>query len=144
MYTTPCDAGQTLSGGSCTDTRQSMTYNNGTDTWTDTGYTSTVTGYANTQGLVALVDGGAPYQAAAYCAGLTAGGHSDWYLPAKDELNVMYTNRTAIGGFETVNLVWYWSSTEDDSSHGWIQLFSGVSQLSRLKYVNRYVRCIRR
>lgn len=32
------------------------------------------------------------YDAAAFCAGLSIGGYSDWYLPAVDELEVCYYN----------------------------------------------------
>jgi len=48
--------------------------------------------------------------AAKLCNDLVEGGYSDWYLPSIDELNKLYLNRIAIGGF-LVNI--YWSSTED-------------------------------
>jgi hypothetical protein len=32
------------------------------------------------------------HPAAAFCAGLTIGGFSDWYLPARDELELLYRN----------------------------------------------------
>jgi hypothetical protein len=37
--------------------------------------------------------------AARHCNDLSAHGKDDWYLPAQDELDVMYDNRVAIGGF---------------------------------------------
>lgn len=37
--------------------------------------------------------------AAKVCADLVEGGNSDWFLPSRDELTKLYTNRTAIGGF---------------------------------------------
>ena len=144
MYTTPCDAGQTLSGGSCTGTRSGIKWNNGSSTWTVTGYTSLVTGLANTAGLVALIDGGAPYQAAAYCDGLTAHGKSDWYLPARNELNILYTNRTAIGGFDVAGGQWYWSSSESVNFYAWIQRFSDGSDHYGIKNYSYFVRCARR
>lgn len=52
-----------------------------------TGITSVINGPTNSASLAAL---GANYQAAVFCEGLTIGGYSDWYLPAKNELEVLY------------------------------------------------------
>jgi hypothetical protein len=63
-----------------------------------------------------------------YAAGLATahggGGWAGWYLPSKDELNKLYINRAAIGGF--AEGWWYWSSTEDaNNSYAWCQWFLG-------------------
>ncbi|MHB1485400.1 MAG: Lcl C-terminal domain-containing protein [Saccharofermentanales bacterium] len=59
-----------------------------------------------------------------YASGLAyayrGGDNTDWYLPSKDELNKLYINRAAIGGF---SLVCYWSSSELSASHGIYQSF---------------------
>ncbi len=49
------------------------------------------------------------------------GGHTDWYLPSKEELNQLYINLypTGIGNFKDD---WYWSSTDTDGN-GWEQVF---------------------
>jgi hypothetical protein len=52
-----------------------------------TGITSVINGTTNSASLAAL---GAAYEAATFCEGLTIGGYSDWYLPAKNELEVLY------------------------------------------------------
>jgi hypothetical protein len=52
-----------------------------------TGITSVINGPTNSASLAAL---GAAYQAAVFCEGLTIGGYTDWYLPAKNELEVLY------------------------------------------------------
>jgi hypothetical protein len=52
-----------------------------------TGISSDINGPTNSASLAAL---GAAYQAATFCEGLTIGGYSDWYLPAKNELEVLY------------------------------------------------------
>jgi hypothetical protein len=73
----------------------------GTDGVT-TGITSVINGPTNSASLAAL---GTAYQAAVFCEGLTIGGYSDWYLPAINELEVLYyflkpttdTNATASG-----------------------------------------------
>ena len=123
MYTTQCDAGQYWNGSACTvcasglwsgsgstcsttyssRTDGLVTWNNGTGNWTDTGYTSAVTGKDNTAGLAVLADAGSTYKAASYCENLTAYGNSDWYLPAKNELNILYTNAAAIGHFDVTD-----------------------------------------
>jgi hypothetical protein len=40
-------------------------------------------------------------QAQRYASMLDAHGHKDWRVPTKGELNVLYNNRAAIGGFDT-------------------------------------------
>lgn len=52
-----------------------------------TGFTSVINGPTNSAGEAAL---GAAYQAAVFAEGLTIGGYSDWYLPAVNELEVLY------------------------------------------------------
>lgn len=52
-----------------------------------TGITSDINGPTNSASLAGL---GAAYQAATFCEGLSIGGYSDWYLPAKNELVVLY------------------------------------------------------
>ena len=66
---------------------------NSSRTWgtygTATGFTSVINGPTNTAGEAAL---GAAYQAAKFCEDLNIGDYSDWYLPAKNELEVLYYN----------------------------------------------------
>ncbi len=64
---------------------------------------------------------GGPYhmsKAIEACRGLNRLGYSDWYLPSKEELNVLYINRDRIGGFSDG---WYWSSTESGRNEAWAQ-----------------------
>ena len=96
------------------------------------------TGNQNTIDIVAGCSGFS--FAAKVCADLTEGGYSDWYLPSKDELNKLYLNRTAIGGFSGGV---YWSSSEVSSTNAWYQNFSDGSQVSLGKFVNLFVRAIR-
>ena len=79
--------------------------------------------------------------AAKLCYDLTLNGYSDWYLPSKDELNNLYLNKVAVGGFSNGS---YWSSTEDHNiSYAWLQRFSDGIQNNILKSATFYVRAIR-
>ena len=67
----------------------------------------------------------------------------DWRLPTMYELNEMYTQRVAIGGFTNNN---YWSSTENPSNGGswaWRLHFSSGLQTSNGKNWFEYVRAVR-
>ncbi|WP_428659806.1 hypothetical protein [Runella sp.] len=75
-------------------------------------------------------------------------GYGDWYLPSKNELNLMYAQKNAIGGFTGSN---YWSSTEVSVSEGlasenvYVQDFGTGTSGNALKSVATYrVRAIRR
>jgi hypothetical protein len=60
-----------------------------TDNGNITGTSSTIDGPANTAAMVAY---GSPCEAGIFCDNLTIGGFSDWYMPAKNELEVCYYN----------------------------------------------------
>ena len=69
--------------------------------------------------------------AAKICFELTLGNYDDWYLPSKDELNLLYTN-LHLNGYGNFENGWYWSSTEFEdqdnyNSYGyeavWVQSF---------------------
>lgn len=93
---------------------------------------------------------------------LTAHGHGDWRIPHHEELNVIFRNSAAIGGFSTMQSLkpsfsralksllgdsvpngWYWSSSEEDSIYARSQRFTdGCQGLSNKLYAQsvRYVR----
>ncbi len=136
MYTTAADMGGGPWGSN----------NNPTQTF----ITSTITGRANTD---ALALGGAQqdaetnpgiqsHQVPNACAILVSNGKGDWYLPAQNELSVLYTNRVAIGGFTNNE---YWSSTEGSQPHGIpINFNNGAVVGFRNKGDFRPFRCVRR
>jgi hypothetical protein len=74
------------------------------------------------------------------CGDLVQEGYSDWYLPSKDELNKLYLNRVAIGGFANAA---YSSSSEVGSTQAWYQDFTNGNQIAGAKNVNLYVRAVR-
>lgn len=79
--------------------------------------------------------------AARICYDLDFNGYSDWYLPSRDELSLVYDNRVVIGGFGTGT---YWSSTEASNTTAWIKTFATGSNSSNFKNTMTYrVRAIR-
>ena len=107
---------------------------------TTIGVTSTAigTGQANTAAIAKKSSKGSI--AARICNDLVLDGYSDWFLPSKDEMNQMYLQKKAIGGF--VNN-FYWSSSEDSGSYAWLQYFRNGNESSNIKSSALYVRAIR-
>lgn len=78
--------------------------------------------------------------AAKLCSNLNQGGYSDWYLPSKDELNKLFLQKNAIGGFEEFC---YWSSTETGKYNACSQIFDNGFQTANDKSTTFKVRPIR-
>ena len=80
--------------------------------------------------------------AAKYCNSLTSADKSDWFLPSKDELNLIYQNLhlEEIGGFADN---YYWSSSQNSSLTVWIQDFDNGGQIASNKYFGQRVRAVR-
>jgi len=81
--------------------------------------------------------------AAKLCNDLVSGGQSDWFLPSRDELNLMYKNMhlNSQGNFNTS--AYYWSSTEGGNSFAWGQYFYFGNQSNFPKYYASNVRAVR-
>ena len=115
------------------------------DSYTTTGATGTAigTGLSNTNTIITS-QGAATSYAAGLARSYRGGGYTDWYLPSKDELNKLYLNKTAIGGFASNN---YWSSTEDVNFSSlffaWFQDFGNGNPYFDDKGSPLYVRAIR-
>ena len=127
----------------------------GTNAWTDATYvwsgnttvaiganaqgTAVGSGYKNTEAMVTNNN-------TANRAGTIARAYrgpnnlSDWYLPSKDELHQLYTQKTTVGGFSTDI---YWSSSEIDDTNAWYQNFGSGFQGPNLKHGPIYVRPVR-
>lgn len=116
---------------------------NNKSVYSNTGATATGygTGNANTNTVVSKQ--GAGYYAASYCADLVSGGHDDWYLPSRDELNKLYINRAAIGNFATTTVEYYWASSELGYETAWIQNFTTGAQYTYDKGGVYLVRAVR-
>ena len=104
-------------------------------------------GAMNTALIVAtqLADNQTGNFAAKVCAdySVTVGGttYGDWYLPSKHELNLLYLQKTVVGGFN--NMGYYWSSSEFASLFAWYQDFYDGYQGYNIKDYTSYVRAVR-
>jgi len=112
--------------------------------YTLTGAIGTVvgTGKANTRKIIKSQGTSGSY-AALECSKYKAGGYTDWYLPSKDELNLLYQQRKVVGGF--IN-DFYWSSSEYLTRYAyfsWRQSFADGLQNYELKYITYRVRAVR-
>ena len=101
---------------------------------------------------VSIGDNGNDY-AAQICNDLqiTEGGktYGDWYLPSKEELNLMYQNKATIDSTALANSgsafagVYYWSSTENNNNNAWKQNFNNGNQNNNNKNNTNRVRAVR-
>ncbi len=93
-------------------------------------------GAANTKLIAAACRAGAANTVSDY----DGGGKTDWFLPSKDELNALYEQRDAVGGFGS-DL--YWSSSQNYADDAWYQDFTSGSQYGYYKYASDGVRPVR-
>ena len=89
-------------------------------------------------------------EAKSNCAGLDVNGHDDWRVPSKGELNVLFQNRAAIGGFDeggSFQTGRYWaaaeSAIENDHTGAWSQRFSDGEEGVSGKVTPSSLRCVR-
>lgn len=106
---------------------QSTTYPwwNGSKVYT--GATSVTNGLENTASIIAALGNSGVFSsyAANFCRNYRGGGFTDWFLPSKDQLNMLYSKKTIVGGF-TSDL--YWTSTEASIESAWVQSFENGDQ----------------
>lgn len=83
------------------------------------------------------------HPAAQWTSSLEIDGHSDFYLPAQKELNLIYTNLQ-----DKCAPRWHWSSTQYSATHAWDQGFENGYQdfddkdtTLAVRAVRRYYRC---
>lgn len=117
-----------------------------TDPWWNgsfvaTGAISATNGSSNTTAIITAQGNNGTY-AARLCRNYNGGGYNDWFLPSKDQLNLLYTRKTVAGGFTTSI---YWSSTEDEIGSAWVQDFgTGEQHLDNISDgANVHTRAIR-
>ena len=136
----------------CAPTDQStgtgIRWYNGSNTNT-TAFADCVGGGAGNTSMIIYNQG---TTATSYAAGLarayTGGGFSDWYLPSKYELNLMFKNigqgdALGLGNVGSFVNTGYWSSAEANANTSWYQNFNnGIPNVS-YKSQTAYVRAVR-
>jgi hypothetical protein len=93
--------------------------------------------------------------AAKSAAAYVHNGYTDWFLPSKDELNLMWVNLADTGGGgdnlgvdDAGNpggfaIDYYWSSSQGDSFFAWSQGFDNGPQYANDKHLTSRVRAVR-
>ena len=139
------DGGQHGLIAATTDQSTGIRWYGGTSTSTRAKADGIAAGLKNTAIIIANqgpIDGNA--FAATVCNeySVTVGGvtYGDWYLPSKYELNLLYLQKTVVGGFANN---YYWSSTEYDNFTAWVKFFGSGYQYGASKFVTYYVRAVR-
>jgi hypothetical protein len=90
-------------------------------------------GEGNSQGIRRWQGTCSSCYASQLCQDLNLGGKTDWYLPSKYELNLMYENIgqgnvLGLGNVGNFANYYYWSSTENDNFNAWLQGFDNGAQ----------------
>ena len=142
---TVCESDGAIYAGELSGTRlYAAPEDEGSYTWGGAGQDddadSDTDGLANTNNLMADGHG---HPAAEECRNARGAG---WYLPAKDELNVLYGNRGAIDASANQNFqdADYWSSTEYNTGNANNHYFITGNQNRSTKDTSYRVRCVRR
>lgn len=117
---------------------------------TATGASSNLDGATNTSTIVNALGNGA--YAAQLCDSFevdsqgntpcTAGNvcYNDWFAPAADQLDTLFINRVAVGGFASAM---YWSSTEVNANQGVAFNFDASGSFLGAKAALYNLRCVR-
>lgn len=152
-----CEASYALvaTPGGCTDSGAPScpgTLDLVTRTWSSVhimrGATSTMNGPANAAVIMPFHTDPPTYDAVKFCDDMVYGGHSDWYLPALNELLSVLEASNAIGGFPAGGIMTYWTSTEIGATSANIRnknMDTGVVTQSAPTKSGLYkIRCVRR
>jgi len=122
-------------GGGVPDPALVWSGNTNTNVVTQTGIG---TGSANTTAIIA--DSATAGRAATAARAYTGGGLNDWFLPSKDELNRLFTQKDVVGGFAAAD---YWSSSQNSAGLAWDQGFVSGTQNDDSKGTTYRVRPVR-
>ena len=113
---------------------------NGTNLVTGATGTALGTGFANTYKIIAVQGPTITDYAAGLAIAYRGGGYIDWFLPSQYELDKLFNNKDAIGGFVANP---YWSSSEYSALYAWNQNFYDGSGFYSVKDYTDRVRAVR-
>ena len=105
-------------------------------------------GEGNSQGIRRWQGYCSSCYASELCQDLSLGGETDWYLPSKYELNLMFENigqgnALGLGNIGNFANNYYWSSTENVFYSAWRQYFDDGVQATNSNYYTYNVRAVR-
>jgi hypothetical protein len=90
-------------------------------------------------GIITQAFGANGLYAAKFAEDSVCGGRDDWFLPSKDELDLVYRNvaQNRVGGQDTplgsFNKGYYWTSTDYNNVTAWTQYFIDGQQFDRVQ-----------
>ena len=131
------------------DQSSGIRWYNGSNVTTEATATTIGTGSANTDAIIVSQGETETSYAAGLARAYRGGGYDDWFLPSKDELAQIYTNKATINTTASANggsnftLDNYWSSTEYGSGNAWKQGFDSGGQYDYYKGSTGSVRAVR-
>ena len=120
-----------------------------------TNATSETDGMVNMTAIQSISDWEEKYPAFKWCDEYTdRAANSEWYLPAKDELEQLYSVKEAVnaaiekitagdGTATSLSTNWYWSSSQSSNNYSWVQRFSDGYQYRGNKNDTLSVRAVR-
>jgi len=103
-----------------------------------TGATGSEVGTGKTNTALILAALGSGDYAAYYCGNQSIDGYSDWFLPSKDELQLMRTNLSDYSHGDFSSYSRYWSSTESSATNAWLVNFYNGSEDDWNKELHSY------
>jgi hypothetical protein len=133
-----CDGGQHGLVAADVDQSTGIQWYNGSFSTTNAVRDKLYSGANNTERIINSQGIGG--YAAQICANYQGGDYGDWYLPSKSELNLLYLQKVALGGFENDS---YWSSSEFGTIDAWGLNFNDGSLNNIPKDGTLHVRAIR-
>jgi len=98
------------------------------------------TGYRNSLAIQNQTGNVAATSAAVAARAYTGGSQTDWFLPSKEELAELYSQKATVGGFVAG---YYWSSSVYGADVAWYQNFGSGYRIYNFKGDAYYVRPVR-